>query len=135
MKLTRLLVAPLVLGALLQSGAAFGQDFPLICRGGASMRFKAAKGNVDHTFNILGLFFDKGTRPARLGLAPGHCSWIDRGMSAAEPDILQQEVGPNVTSALWFRELKDPARYWTFRVHTTPAGVLLVSFAEPRSNL
>jgi hypothetical protein len=83
------------------------------------MRFHAHAGNVQHSFNILGLFFTKGTRPAGSALAPGQCSWFDRGMSNNEPDILQEEVPPNVNAAPWFQELRDPSKFWTFNVFNT----------------
>lgn len=108
-------------------------SYPLICRGGPSMRFLAHEGNVQHTYNILGLFFTAGTRPAGprgRDLAPGQCSWVDRGFRPGEPDILQQEVAANVTSQPWFRELKNPAIRWTFYVYNTRQGVMKITRAS-----
>ena len=107
------------------------QSYPLLVRGGGGLRFRWHPGNVQGTFNILGLFFKKGTRPAGLGLAPGEGSWLDRGMAYNEPDILQQNVPANVTSAPWFRDLRDPNKYWTFYVFNTGQGVLKVTRAYP----
>ncbi|MCQ6563992.1 hypothetical protein [Paenibacillus mendelii] len=107
------------------------QSFPLLCRGGGTMSFRSHAGDVQGTFNILGLFFNKGTRPAGLGLAPGECSWLDRGMSNNEPDILQQNVPSNVMSAPWFIDLRDPGKYWTFHVYNTNQGFLKVTQAYP----
>src|SRR5262249_53360290 len=84
-------------------------------------------------YNILGLFFTAGTRPAGprgRDLAPGQCSWVDRGFRPGEPTILQMEVAPNVTSQLWFRELKDPKNRWTFYVFNTNQGVMKITHAE-----
>lgn len=116
--------------ASVQHGSA-QESYPLLCRGGGGMGFEAAPGNEQHTFNILGLFFAKGTRPAGLGLDPGQCSWLDRGMGDDEPDILQQEVPANVSSAPWFSDLKDPNLYWTFNVFNTNQGVMKVTGAHP----
>jgi hypothetical protein len=119
-----------VVAATVQHAVA-QQSYPLLCRGGGSMGYQAAPGNEQHTFNILGLFFAKGNRPAGLGLAPGQCSWLDRGMSDDEPDILQQEVPANVDSAPWFKDLQDPNLYWTFNVFNTNQGVMKVTEAYP----
>jgi hypothetical protein len=131
MKVSELTRVVVIVGAITGSSAA-AQDFPLVCRGGPTMRFKANKGNDQGTFNILGLFFAKGTQPSGRGLAPGQCSWLDRGMNTAEPSILQQNVAAGVRHAPWFDELKSPANSWTFYVHFDPAGVFMVSSA--RSN-
>jgi len=95
-------------------GAYAEEGFPLLCRGGDTMKFRSHAGNVEGTFNILGLFFNKGTQPAGLELAPGQCSWFDRGMRDAEPDILQQDAPANVTAAPWFSDLREPDKLWTF---------------------
>ena len=107
------------------------QSYPLLVRGGGSLSFQSHAGDTQGSFNILGLFFNKGNRPAGLGLAPGEGSWLDRGMSENEPDILQQDVPANVTSAPWFEELKDPNKYWTFNVFNANQGVLKVTGAHP----
>jgi hypothetical protein len=94
------------------------------------MRFSTHSGNTQHTYNILGLFFQKGTRatgPNGAQLAPGQCSWLDRGMRSNEPDILQEEVGPNITSAPWFNNLRQPGGCWRFDVFNTNQGVLKVT--------
>jgi hypothetical protein len=110
------------------------QTFPLVCRGGSSMRFASHSGNAQHTYNILGLFFKKGTRatgPDGAQLAPGQCSWLDRAMRTNEPDILQEQVGPNVTSAPWFDNLKKSTGCWRFDVFNTNQGVLKVTSQRP----
>ncbi|CAM3594432.1 hypothetical protein CYOC110262_12135 [Cytobacillus oceanisediminis] len=107
------------------------ETFPLLVRGGPTIGVRWHPGNVQGTFNILGLFFNKGTRPAGLGLAPGQGSWLDRGMSDNEPDILQQNVPANVTSAPWFIDLRSPNKYWTFYVFNTGQGVLRITRAHP----
>jgi hypothetical protein len=47
------------------------QSYPLLVRGGGSLRFQSHAGDTQGSFNILGIFFNKGNRPAGLGLAPG----------------------------------------------------------------
>ena len=118
-----------------RTGSIGTAKLPAACRGGGSMRSRSHSGNAQHTYNILGLFFDKGNRAAGLGLAPGQCSWLDRGMRNGEPDILQQEVRPNVTSALWFQDMKNPSKYWTFNVFNTNQGVMKVTGAFPGRRL
>jgi len=111
------------------------QSFPLVCRGGPEMRTRAHTGNTQHTFNILGLFFTKANRPAGSrgrNLAPGQCSWVDRGMRTNEPDILQQEVGPAVNSAPWFADMKNPGKFWIFDVFNTNQGVMKITRARPQ---
>ena len=52
------------------------------------------------------------------------------GFRPGEPTILQQEVPPNVTSQLWFRELKSPQTAWTFYVYNTGQGVMKITRAS-----
>lgn len=73
---------------LLGSEAArMQQSYPLVCRGSANLEIGIApnEGNIAFTFT-------RGTRPASQGLAPGECSWMDRGMYPNEPDRLSQHV-------------------------------------------
>jgi len=110
------------------------QSFPLVCRGGDSMRFSAHPGNQQGTFNILGLFFQKGagpTGPSGSRLAPGECSWLDRGMRSNEPDILQEQVGAGVNSAPWFSNLKTARGCWIFNVFNTNQGVMQITSEHP----
>ena len=55
------------------------QSYPLVCRGStsATIWFKPERRLV--------LKFIKGTGPADSALAPGECSWTDRGMSGSHP--------------------------------------------------
>ena len=119
-----LIVATLFLAAVFPSDGYEQQTYPLLCRGGGTMKSQAHAGDTQHTYNILGLFFTKSARPAQSGLSPGECSWYDRGMNSKEPDILQQKVGKNVTSVPWFAGLKNPGTYWIFDVFNNGQGVL-----------
>lgn len=113
-------------------------SYPLICRGGPSLRFQSHAGNTQHTSNILGLFFARGRRPAGPDgrtLAPGQCSWVDRGMRSDEPDILQQEVAANVTSQVWVKALKDSKTLWTFYVFNTGQGVMRITGDKPTRSI
>jgi len=112
--------------------AAEPQSFPLVCRGGPGMRTMAHAGNTEHTFNILGLFFTPGSRragPKGKDLQPGQCSWVDRGFREGEPSILQERVGPNVTRAAWFADMKNPDKVWIFSVFNTNQGVMQITHA------
>ncbi len=98
-------------------------------RGGGRLSFRFHPGNTQGSFNILGLFFDKATNnPFR----PGEGKWANgRFLSNDEPDILQQEVPINVTSADWFTDLRDPKKIWSFHVVNTNQGVFKILSAEP----
>ena len=122
----------------LASTASGQESYPLICRGGPSLRFQSHAGNTQHTFNIVGLFFTRGSRaagPDGRTLAPGHCAWVDRGVRADEPDILQKEVAANVTSQVWVKALKDSKMFWTFYVFNTGQGVMKITRDKPTRSI
>jgi hypothetical protein len=82
--------------------------------------------------NQLTVVFTKGSRPADQGLAPGQCSWIDRGMSQPEPNRLIQDIDANSQSAADY--LNSPSNYWTFYVFNTGKGYFRVTkshFGKP----
>src|SRR6266404_8817251 len=62
-------------------------DYPLVCRGGGSLVTGIAPGERN-----IGFTFVRGTKPAGEGLAPGECSWADRGMYSSEPDKVSQHL-------------------------------------------
>src|SRR5882672_1007114 len=62
-------------------------DYPLVCGGGGSLVIGTAPGEGN-----IGFRFTRGTKPAGEGLAPGECSWNDRGMYPNEPDRVSQHV-------------------------------------------
>ena len=71
--------------------------FPLYCRGGETMKFMAHKGDVQGTYNILGMSFQKAPGPSgKEGkkLAPGQCSWGD--------------MGSIITSRIFFKRRFEP---------------------------
>lgn len=108
------------------NGTGPASYFTLLCRGSHTMHFGIHPGDAQGSYNILGLFFNKGTHPAGLGLNPGEASWLDRGMSDNEPDILQEHVPAGVTFRPWMVDLRDPSKYWYFDVYNTNQGVLRV---------
>jgi hypothetical protein len=78
-------VALAVVGA-----AAAPKSYPLKCRGGGmtAIGFQLfANGEGKLTVG-----FKPGTKPANSGLAPGECSWMDRGLREQEPKSLCQIV-------------------------------------------
>ncbi len=100
------------------------ETYPLVCRGssGATIWFKPERRLV--------LKFKRGTAPAGSGLAPGECSWIDRGMYEAEPDVLVQQVregGGDDPQYKWTTDLNEPNSYWTFDVYNDRAGQMIVT--------
>ncbi len=109
-------------------------SYPLVCRGGKSLVMNfAASGR------FISLKFTKGTKPAGDGLAPGECSWKDRGMNSGEPHGLYQYVedidslkaGTLAPENRWYEELQSPDKYWTFMVYNSGRG-LTVTSARPK---
>ncbi len=99
------------------------QSYPLVCRGSANAPISFQQGRR------LVLKFRRGTAPAGSGLAPGECSWVDRGMYEAEADVLVQQVregGNDDPQYRWTSDLNDPNSYWTFDVYNDRAGQLFV---------
>jgi len=112
------------------------QSYPLICRGGGSLVTGAAPGDEN-----IGFTFARGTKPAGEGLAPGECSWTDRGMYSSEPDRVSQHVeggseslggGALAPGNRWYEELHSANAYWTFMVSNNGRGQLIATSA--RSN-
>ena len=110
-------------------------DYPLVCRGGGSLVIGVASGEGN-----IGFVFTRGTKPAAEGLAPGECSWTDRGMYASEPDKVSQhfegsenlKVGGTLAPEYrWYEELHSPDKYWTFQVSNNGRGQLIATSARP----
>ena len=110
------------------------ESYPLVCRGS----LKTDPGPVFWPGcpptdickdKYAGFTFIRGSKPARDGLAPGECSWVDRGMRADEPNRLVQKLGVGGENYDWLTELHSPDSYWTFNVYSL-YGILLVTGAE-----
>lgn len=115
--------------------ATLADSYPLVCRGVdtfTTVSSAACDGcvNVDGR-KYVGFTFIRGTSPSGKGLAPGQCSWLDRGMWADEPNVLVQEIDPvaEVEKYAWTSELHSPDSYWTFNVYSS-RGRLLATGAE-----
>lgn len=131
------LIFPLFSG---RSAAWMPESYPLVCRGGSSLVIGIAPGEGN-----IGFVFTRGTKPAREGLAPGECSWVDRGMYAAEPDRLSQHVeggseslkvgGKLAPENRWFEELHSSDKYWTFQVSNNGRGQLIATSARPNGGI
>ncbi|HVS81028.1 MAG TPA: hypothetical protein VHE60_04780 [Pyrinomonadaceae bacterium] len=111
------------------------EDYPLVCRGGGSLVIGMAPGEGN-----IGFVFTRGTKPAGEGLAPGECSWVDRGMRPEEPDRLSQHVedteslkvgGTLAPENRWYEELHSSGKYWTFMVSNNGRGQLIATSARP----
>ena len=98
--------------------------YPLVCRGGTSMRTWV------RPVRTALLLFDRSTGPASAGLAPGQCAWRDRAVSAAEPAMVAH-FSPEGADAeppyQWPAVLQDPARYWVFMVYNDRKGALVAT--------
>ena len=113
------------------------EDYPLVCRGGGGLVVGIAPGERN-----IGFIFVHGTRSAGEGLAPGECSWVDRGMYPNEPDSVSQHVeegseslkvgGTLAPENRWYEELHSADSYWTFMVSNNGRGQLIATSA--RSN-
>lgn len=109
------------------------ESYPLVCRG--SVDLQPTVGEIAGSPSSANLRFKKGTRPASAGLAPGECSWLDRGLGESEPDRLTQNIWITYTAfenrekktARWFEPIRDPATYWTFHVFNDGDGRFVVT--------
>src|SRR6266545_2475419 len=128
--LCRLIFAvSIVAAAQLCSVSVVAQSYPFVCRGD-----KGAVIEDDGPPRGVSLKFKKGSASAASGLAPGECSWLDRGLNAAEPNILVQptrqlradEVAVSAEYK-WTVDLKDPDKYWTFEVYNDRKGQLIIT--------
>ena len=112
------------------------EDYPLVCRGGGSLVIGIAPGEGN-----IGFSFTRGTKPAGDGLAPGECSWKDRGMYPNEPDRVSQHVeggsdslkvgGTLAPENRWYEDLHSTDSYWTFMVSNNRLGQLIATSARP----
>jgi hypothetical protein len=64
------------------------------CRGGAMPGFEFHQWSA--SVSKISVRFNKGARPARQGLNPGECSWMDRAMSPSDPAAFCQDVADGV---------------------------------------
>ncbi len=116
------------------------EDYPLVCRGGGSLVTGIAPGERN-----IGFTFVRGTKPAGEGLAPGECSWKDRGMYPNEPDRVSQHVeessdslrvgGTLALENRWYEELHSSDKYWTFMVSNNGKGQLIATSARPNKTM
>src|SRR5712691_5459226 len=116
---------------------SLADSYPLVCRGAATFKTDAYTPPCEGCVNVgdapryVGFMFIRGSKPSGKGLAPGECSWLDRGMWADEPNVLVQEIDPLAGAEKydWIKELHSPDSYWIFNVHTS-RGRLLASGSE-----
>ena len=116
------------------------EDYQLVCRGGGSLVTGIAPGEGN-----IGFTFVRGTKPAGEGLAPGECSWKDRGMYPNEPDRVSQHVeegsdslkegGTLAPENRWYEELHSSDKYWTFMVSNNGKGQLIATSARPNKEI
>ena len=107
--------------------AAVPPTYELRCRGsipGRPMRVELVNGQRAG-YDRLIVSFRFSDRPAPQGLAPGQCSWIDRGMRPGEPIRLEEDILQGQSSAANY--LTSPAHYWTFYGYNTNRGFLQVT--------
>ena len=122
-------------------------SYPLECRG--SNQSNLTFGMMG---NALSLSFVKSTKPASMGLNPGECSWLDRGLHPDEPNLMFQAsngatVSPSIqfngtgkitqiltnpvsgSMEIWFKELMIPTNYWVFEIYNSGKGYYWVTKA------
>ena len=123
------------------------ESYPLVCRGGGSLARDGGGlvvGTPPDNRNI-GFVFTHGTKPAGEELAPGECSWVDRGMRADEPNRVSQHIderseslkvgGKLAPENRWYEGLQSEDRYWTFMVYNDQHGQLIVTGARPNEEM
>src|SRR6266550_1444156 len=89
------------------TAAKLPDSYPLVCRGTEALKIMDFDGPVP--FRWVGFNFIPGTGPARNGLLPGQCSWVDRAMRPGEPGRLAQ---PIEKTFVWNKELDSSDSYW-----------------------
>ncbi len=122
--------------------ARFVDDYPLVCRGIETFKLDppapcegCTKVNTEEPLRYVAFTFIRGSRPSGKGLAPGECSWLDRGMWADEPNVLVQEIEKIFVTEKyeekygWIKELHSADSYWIFNVYTS-RGRLLATGSE-----
>jgi hypothetical protein len=92
--------------------SAAPDTYPIICRGIDT--FKVIDTVGPGGSKGVGFTFTPGTSKAKDGLAPGQCSWVDRGMRPGEPGQLAQASESAVD---WPKELNSSDSYWKFNVY------------------
>src|SRR5712692_10271781 len=122
------------------SSARTPESYPLVCRGGGSLVIGIAPGERN-----IGFVYTRGTKPAGEGLAPGECSWKDRGMYPNEPDRVSQHIeegseslkvgGTLAPENRWYEELHSSDKYWTFMVSNNGAGQMIATGARPNAEM
>jgi len=130
------LVALIAAAAQLFSRSVTAQEsYPLMCRGlkGAEIGFETGS-RMSFRFKKGTAKADSGADPASSGLAPGECSWSDRGMRDGEPDIFFHKVkdGMSLSDAeyKWTKELDSPDNYWVFDIAKNSDGQFIVREAR-----
>jgi len=101
-------------------------SYPLVCRGTDALKIMDFDGPVP--FRWVGFNFIPGTGPAKDGLRPGQCSWVDRAMRPGETARLAQPIEKTL---VWNKELNSSDSYWTFYVYN--AGDQLQATGAERS--
>ena len=145
--MNRIFLSALAVGAIAATVQLFSvseavltqQSYPLVCRGGGSLVIGVAP--VERN---IGFTFVRGTKPAGAagdGLAPGECSWADRGMYSTEPDRISQHFegssdSLNTAASVaaenrWYEELHSADNFWTFMVFNNGRGELIATSARP----
>ena len=113
------------------------RSYPLVCRGGPSLVM-----DVVPALRTIGFKFVQGAKPAGEGLAPGECSWKDRGMRDDEAQRITQYVenresltpgGTLAPENRWYEELHSADKYWIFMVYSQGRRQFAVSSARPKS--
>ena len=105
-------------------------DYPLVCRGGATVATSIALEEGKLGFNFI-----HGTKPATDGLDAGECSWVDRKMYDAEPYRVSESTEEVVGAPKpgWYGELRSSDKYWTFMVSNNGKGQLIATSARPNA--
>ena len=106
------------------------------CRGSESLTITFASSS-----SAIGSNSPDGAKPAGEGLAPGECSWKDRGMHAEESHRITQYVedreslkpgGTLAPENRWYEELHSPDKYWIFMVYSQGRRQFAVTGARPK---
>jgi hypothetical protein len=84
------------------------------------------------TLSRITVRFNKGSRPARQGLNPGECSWMDRAMGPSDPAVFCQDVSDGVI-IVNYREDQNyrPPQFYVLQTFWAQSAPYIGSIQQP----
>lgn len=112
-------IASLLAVSILSSAPATAQvSYPMSCRGGGTITIRN-DGN-----NGVQIRFRPGKGAVHQGLAPGQCTWSDRGLRQGEPTVICDN---GARAAQYVGRLVESNSYMTVDVYNNRQGCMQVT--------